>query len=78
MLSIRCNSCGKIMNNQEKILKEQQIKYKPFINKYKWEGIKFPEENYDWKIFEKNNVRIALNVLYAKKRKIISYLCFKK
>ena len=28
-----------------------------------WEGIKFPPEKDDWK----NNVTIALNVLYAKK-----------
>ena len=31
----------------------------------------------DWKKFEKN-VIIALNVLYAKKEKNISCLCFKK
>ena len=31
---------------------------------------KFPSEKDDWKKFEKNNVTIALNVLYAKKEKI--------
>ena len=45
-------------------------KIKPFINKYNWEGINFPSEKDDWKKFEKNNVTIALNVLYAKKEKI--------
>ena len=42
----------------------------PFINKYKWEGINFPSEKDGWKTIEKNNVTIALNVLYAKKGKI--------
>ena len=50
---------------------------KPFINKYKWEGINFPSKKDDWKTFEKNNVTIAFNVLYTKKRKNISCLCFK-
>ena len=31
------------------------VKFKPFIDKYNWEGINFPSE--------KNNLRIALNVL---------------
>ena len=52
-------------------------KIKPFINKFDWEGINFPSEKDDWKKFEKNNVTIAHNVLYAKKRKAISCLCFK-
>ena len=43
---------------------------KPFINKYTLEGINFPSEKDDWKKIEKNNVTIALNVLYAKKEKI--------
>ena len=42
-------------------------KIKPFINKYNWEEINFPTEKDDWKKIEKNNVTIALNVLYAKK-----------
>ena len=49
---------------------ERITKNKPFINKYKWEGINFPPEKDDWKKFEKNNATIALNVLYAKKEKI--------
>ena len=58
--------------NNEEIKKDLQriTKIKPFINKYNWEGINFPSEKDDWKKFEKNNVTIALNVLYAKKEKI--------
>ena len=58
--------------NYEEIKKDLQIirKIKSFINKYNWEGINFSSEKDDWKKFEKNNVIIALNVLYAKKEKI--------
>ena len=49
---------------------------KPFINQYNSEGISFPSETDDWEKIEKNNVTIALNVLYAKKV-YISCLCFK-
>ena len=57
--------------NYQKIKKDpQRIKIiKPFINKYNWKGIHFPSEKDDWKKFEKNNVAIALNVLYIKKGK---------
>ena len=34
------------------------------------EGINFPSEKDDWKIFERNNVKVSLNVLYAEKEKI--------
>ena len=62
--------------NHEEIENDLQkiTKIKPFINKYYWEGINVPSEKDDWKKFKKNNVTIALNVLYAKK---ISCLCFK-
>ena len=55
--------------NHGEIKKDPQIitKFKPFINKYYWQGINFPSEKDDWNNFEKNNVTIALNVLYAKK-----------
>ena len=43
---------------------------KPFIDKYNWEGINYPSEKEDWKNFEKNNLTIAINVLYAKKEEI--------
>ena len=50
---------------------ERLRKIKPFINKYTWKGINFPSEKSDWKKIEKNNRTIALNVLYAKKKKYI-------
>ena len=56
---------------------ERTTKIRPFINKYKWEGMNFPLEKDDWKKFENNNVRIALNVLYATKMYIFC-LCFRK
>ena len=58
--------------NSEEIGKhaERITKIKLFINKYNWEGINFPSVEDDWKKFEKNNVKIALNVLQAKKEKI--------
>ena len=59
------------MLNHEEIGKHAEIitKIKPFINKYEWGGINFPLGK-DWKELEKNNVKIALNVLYATKEKI--------
>ena len=51
-------------------------KNKPFINKYKRDGINFPSQNDDSEKTEKN-ATIALYVLYAKKEKNISSLCFK-
>ena len=69
MCSIHCNSRFKLWKNFKK--DPQRItKIEPFINKYNWGGINFPSEKDDWKKFEKNNVTIALNVLYAKKEKI--------
>ena len=46
------------------------IKIKPFISKYNWEGINYPSEKDEWKKIEKNNLTIALNILYTKKEKI--------
>ena len=60
-----------VLNHEEREKSpERMTKIKPFIYKYKWEGINFPSEKDDWKNFEKDNVTIALNVLYAKKEKI--------
>ena len=47
------------------------------MNKYNREGINCPLEEDDWKKNEKNNVKTALDVLYVRKRKNISHLCFK-
>ena len=44
-------------------------KIKPFTAKYNWEGIDYPSEKDNWKKFEKNNLAIALNVLYSKNKK---------
>ena len=49
---------------------------KPFINKYTWKGINVPSEKDNWKKFGKNNVTIALNVLYIKKKKKYILLIF--
>ena len=46
-------------------------KIKPFIDEYNWEEINFPSEKDDWKKFEKNNITITLNVLYAKKNYVL-------
>ena len=54
----------KIGEHAEKILK-----IKSFINKYEWDGIKFPLKKEDWRKLEKNKVTITLNILYAKKAK---------
>ena len=47
-----------------------------YIDSPDWEGINYSSQKDDWEKFEKNNVTIALNVLYAKKEKICP-LCFK-
>ena len=68
MFSIRCNSpikLWRIGKHSERIKKSNF-----FINKYNWEGINFPSEIDDGKKIEKNNLIIALNVLYTKKEKI--------
>ena len=64
--------------NHEQIGKhaERIAKIKPFVNKYKWERKKFHQKKMIEKN-EKNNVTIALNVSYVKKRKNIFCLCFK-
>ena len=41
-------------------------KIKPFEDKYNWEGITYPSKQDDQKKFEKNDLIIALSILYAK------------
>ena len=55
--------------NHEEIKKDPKriTNIKPFINKYNWGRMNFPSEKHNWKNFEKDNVTIAFNVLYAKK-----------
>ena len=75
-INIKDNRCFQytvtVALNHEEIKKDTQIitKIKPFINKYNWERIHFPSEKDDWIKIEKNDLTIALNVLYAKKLKI--------
>ena len=45
---------------------ERVSNIKPFINKYKCKGINYPSKIDDWKTLEKNNITIALNILYIK------------
>ena len=51
-------------------------KIKPFVNKYKWEGINFPSEKDNSKKFEKNNVTITL--LNVKEEKMSPIRRFQK
>ena len=61
-----------VASNHEEIRKIPEIitNVKPFINKYKWEGINFPSEKDDLKKIKKNNGTIALSFFYARKEKI--------
>ena len=43
---------------------------KPFINKYNWKGINYLSKIEDWKMFNKSNPTIALNILYIKEKEI--------
>ena len=46
-------------------------KIKPFTKKYNWKGINnFPSAKDDFKKLDKNNRKIVLNSVYAKKEKI--------
>ena len=67
------------MLNYKQIKKDMQgiTKNKLSINKYNLEWINFPTEEVDWKKCGKNDVAIALNVLYLKAKTNIFYLCFK-
>ena len=38
---------------------------KPFINQYNWDDIDFPVGIKDWKMFERNNEKNALNILFV-------------
>ena len=59
-----------MLNHEEKKDPQRITQIKPSINKCNWEGIIFPPEKDDWKIFWKNNMAIAHNVLHAKKEKL--------
>ena len=56
------------LNHEEIGKKSQRIsKIKHSINTYNSKGINYPSGEDDWKKFEKNNHKIAFNVLYVKK-----------
>ena len=40
-------------------------KLRPYINQYNWKGIKFPLDKQDWKKFEQNKKKIALNISFV-------------
>ena len=50
---------------------ERVLNIKPFINKYYQKGINYLTKLDDWKRFEKNNLTIALNILYIKEKAIL-------
>ena len=56
-----------VVLNHEQTKKDPQriTKIKPFIDQYNWKEIDFPSHKKDWKEFEKNNKRRALNILYV-------------
>ena len=62
MFSICDNFCIKLWRNW--ITSERVSNIKPFRNKYNWRGLNYPANIEKRKTFEKNNPRIALNVLY--------------
>ena len=67
-----------MLNHEETRIGPKRIaKIKPFINKYNWDGINFIIRKGDWKKSGKNNLTIALNLLYDKKGKNIPCLYFK-
>ena len=49
---------------------ESVLNIKPFIINCNWEGINYLSPIEDLKRFEKNSLRIALNVLYIKEKEI--------
>ena len=49
---------------------ERVSSIKPFINRYKWEGINYSSNKDAWKTFEKNNTIIALDIFYTKEKEI--------
>ena len=81
MINKEDNKCSQyattVVSNHEEIKQDtQKIKIKHSFNKYTWERVNFLAEKGYWKKIEKNNITIALNVLYAKTEKT-SCLCFK-
>ena len=57
----------KLKHNQKKV-----SNIKLFITKCNRKGINYPSKTNDWKTFVKNNLAIALNITYYRKRNIFS------
>ena len=49
---------------------DRVLNIKPFIDKYNWDGIRYPTGKDHWKEFEKNKFSVALNVLYKKEMEV--------
>ena len=58
---------GKVTVNHQENWKNSQIisKIKPFINKYNWKRANYPLGKDDWKMFEKTNPTVALDLQYV-------------
>ena len=60
-----------VLNYREIESHPEKVSYiEPFINKCNCKGINYPSKIDDWKMFEKNNPTIALNLLYIKEKEI--------
>ena len=70
MFSIYSNSHVNSLRNKKKNHR-RMTKVNRIINKHNWKGKKVSSGNDDWKKFEKNNAKIALNSFKLKKRKHI-------
>ena len=63
MFSVFNNCC--IESSKHWKPSRKNIKIKPFIDNYNWEGIDLTSGIRDWKKFERNNKAVALNILYV-------------
>ena len=50
---------------------ERVVNIKPFTNKFNWKFINYPAKIDDCKTFEKNNLTIALKILYIAEKEIL-------
>ena len=58
------------MNHQNINYNPERISnLKPFINSYSWKDIEFPSHSKDWRILERSNKTIALNILFVPYKK---------
>ena len=72
------NALDDALNYQNIEKHPQRIsKLKSYINKHNWEGIEFPARAEDWKKFERNNKKIALNILFALHNTVIIRVAYR-